>query len=130
MRYVGTLCELGVIDKFDLLFEKDCKITYPEVMPIILNFDFNNVKSVVGRAIVRRDDDSIKVDCIFNHSIPDDYLSDDGRIYVGGYYDRAISEVDLHGILHITHANLNSVGIIPKWNSSNTNCYVTKYKEE
>lgn len=130
MRYIGILCELGVVDKNDLLFEKDCEITCPDRIPIILNFDFNNAKSVVGRATVRKDDESVKVDCIFDNSIPDEYLSDDGRIYVGGYYGGVISEVDPHGILHITHAKLTGVGIIPKRDSSNVNCYVTKYKDE
>lgn len=33
MRYIGILCELGVVNKNDLLFEKDCEITCPDIIP-------------------------------------------------------------------------------------------------
>ena len=100
MLYTGTLLEIGIIDKIDVLFEKDCEITWADQIPVVLNFDVNDANSVVGSATVNKDGNNITVNCTINHAIPGEYLNEDGRIYVGGYYDINISEIDIHGVLH------------------------------
>lgn len=70
MLYTGTLLELGVIDKCDSLFEKDCEITWADRIPVVLNFDVNDANSVIGSATVNKDSDIITVNCMINRAIP------------------------------------------------------------
>ena len=127
MLCTGTLLELGVIDKCNSLFENDCEITWADQVPVVSNFDVNDANSVVGSATVNKDDNNIAVNCVFNHAIPSEYLNEDGRIYVGGYYDINISEIDIHGVLHIDKAKLSCVGIIPKSDAVNENYYISQF---
>ena len=127
MLYIGTLLELGVIDKCDSMFEKDCEITWADHIPVVLNFDINDTNSVVGIATINKGGDHLALNCVFNHAIPGEYLNNNGRIYVGGYYDVNISEIDIHGVLHINKAKLSCVGIIPKFDAVNEKYYVTEF---
>ena len=127
MLYTGTLLELGVIDKCDSLFEKDCEITWADQIPVVLDFDVNDANSVVGSATVNKDGNNIAVNCVFDHAIPGEYLNNNGRIYIGGYYNISIYEVDIHGVLHISKANLLCVGIIPKYDAVNDKYYISQF---
>ena len=69
MLYTGTLLELGVIDKCDSLFEKDCEITWADQIHVVLNFDVNDANSVVGSATLNKDGNNITVNIYFIRSL-------------------------------------------------------------
>lgn len=127
MLYTGTLLELGVVDNGNMLFEKDCEITCFDRIPVVLNFELLKEGTVVGSATINDDGDNITVNCMINYAIPGEYLNNDGRIYVGGYYDISISEVDIYGTLHIDKAKLSCIGIIPKSDVINDNYYISQF---
>lgn len=127
MLCTGTLLELGVIDKIGSLFEKDCEITWADQIPVVLDFELLKVGAVVGSATINKNGNTITVNCVFNHVIPGEYLNEDGRIYVGGYYDINISEIDIYGTLHIDKAKLSCIGIVPKSDAVNENYWVTEF---
>lgn len=78
--YEGCLLRLGTIDKCGRKFAEDCKITFPEKVPVIYNFQ-SGVDKVLGFADISRDEAGLKCKVTMTHV---DF--NDSEYFVGGYY--------------------------------------------
>lgn len=78
--YEGRLLRLGTIDNCGRKFAEDCKITFPEKVPVIYNFQ-SGVGNVLGYADISRDDAGLKCKVTMTH---DDFNG--SEYFVGGYY--------------------------------------------
>lgn len=52
----GRLLNLGTVDSCGRKFAKDCKIIFPNKLPVCWNFDRGDPRSVIGDANIFRDD--------------------------------------------------------------------------
>lgn len=57
----GIILKLGIEDLNGYIFSKDCKIDYPDKIPIIIGWNFNSHGNVVGHAKIIRNDDTLSI---------------------------------------------------------------------
>jgi len=57
----GIILKLGTEDSNGHVFSKDCKIDYPDKIPITIGYNFDKPGYVVGNAKVIRNDDTISI---------------------------------------------------------------------
>lgn len=57
----GIILKLGTEDLNGYVFPKDCKIDYPDKIPITLGYEFNKPGRVVGNAQIIRNDDTLTI---------------------------------------------------------------------
>lgn len=57
----GIILKLGTEDLNGYVFPKDCKIDYPDKIPITLGYEFNKPGRVVGNAKIIRNDDTLTI---------------------------------------------------------------------
>lgn len=58
----GRLLVFDKVDKCGRLFSKDCKITAPKTVPVILNFDTFDSNNVIGSADIKPDEKGLICD--------------------------------------------------------------------
>lgn len=77
----GQLLVFDEVDVNGRKFAKDCKIIFPEKIPVCLEFRYSDPNSVIGHSEITRDDNglSCKVSLNTNSMTEDQY-------YVGGFY--------------------------------------------
>ena len=70
------------------LLPKDCEITFAEKVPVILEFRFNDLGSVMGFGHVMRDENGLicDVELTQSDSIVDILREFNGELPIGGYY--------------------------------------------
>lgn len=78
--YEGRLLRLGTIDKCGRKFSEDCKITFPEKVPVTYNFQ-SGVGNVLGTADISRDETGLNCKVTMTHV---DFNG--SEYFVGGYY--------------------------------------------
>lgn len=78
--YEGCLLRLGTVDKCGRKFAEDCKITFPDKVPVTYNFQIG-VGNVLGTADISRDEAGLKCKVTMTH---DDFNG--SEYFVGGYY--------------------------------------------
>lgn len=104
--YEGRLLNLGTVDKCGRKFAEDCKITFPDKVPI--TFDFHSgPENVLGSADISHDENGLNCKVAMTHV---DF--NDSEYFVGGYFNR----VKIHkegDITVIDSCNLGSMSIVP-----------------
>ena len=82
------------------LFPKNCEIAYAEKIPVIWDFRFNDLGSVMGSGHVMRDEKGLicEVELTRSDVIVDILREFDGELPIGGYYSHVKShqEAGLH----------------------------------
>lgn len=106
VKMVGRLLNLGTIDSCGRKFAEDCKITFPNKVPVCWNFDRVDPRSVIGDANIFRDDKGLA--CEVN--LTTDLLTED-EYYVGGYYTNVIKH-DENSICIIDACTLRFMSIV------------------
>lgn len=108
----GRLLLLDEVDLCNRKFSKDCEITIPEKVPVIRDFRFNDPGSVIGSAIVKKDERGYICEAEitnFDRDVLRESFHD--RFYIGGYYDHVkLSHDDETGVDVVTKATLRCVG--------------------
>lgn len=77
----GRLLNLGTISSNNVKFAKDCKLIYPEKVPVTWNFG-RDPNSIIGNAEIFRDNDGL----FCKVQLTNEMFTDD-EYFVGGYYD-------------------------------------------
>jgi len=57
----GIILKLGTEDLNGHVFSEDCKIDYPDKIPITIGYNFDKPGNVVGNAKVIRNDDTLSI---------------------------------------------------------------------
>ena len=106
VKMEGRLLNLGTVDSCGRKFAKDCKIIFPNKLPVRWNFDRGDPRSVIGDANIFRDDKGLA--CEVN--LTTDLLTED-EYYVGGYYTN-VKKHDENSICVIDACTLRSMSIV------------------
>lgn len=106
MKYEGRLLNLGTIDKCNRKFAENCKIAFPEKVPVTYNFQ-SGVDKVLGNAEIFEDYIGLNCRVSLNHQ---DFTADE--YYIGGYY-RDIEKHNDGNITVIDSCRLMSISIVP-----------------
>ncbi len=77
----GRLLNLGTVDSCDRKFAEDCKITFPNKVPVYWNFNQSDPRFVIGNADIFRDDKGLTCRVYLTTEL----LTED-EYYVGGFY--------------------------------------------
>ena len=118
MKMKGTLLILGKESKNGIIFSKDCKVTYPEKVPVTIGFggklsETVDPKIIIGQAEITRDGERILCDC--NITNLDESMmqalenQNPCELYVGGFYNRVFKEHNT-----VNSANLISMAVLPE----------------
>lgn len=94
------------------LFPKNCEITYPEIVPVVWNFDFHNLDSMLGHAVVSKDELGLICEAtLFKTDVLTEVLSENNNEFgIGGYYTRLKDNSWKSGIREIQSAMLSGIG--------------------
>ncbi len=113
IKMEGRLLNLGTVDSCGRKFAEDCKITFPNKVPVCWNFDQGDPCSVIGNADIFRDDKGLT--CKVN--LTTDLLTED-EYYVGGYYAN-VKRHNENSICVIDACTLRSMSIVPEPSDNN-----------
>ena len=81
IKFEGQVLKFGTVDKCNRKFAPDCKITFPEKIPVAYNFDMDEI---IGHADISKVEDGLKgVVSLFDTNI-----LPGNEYFVGGYYTR------------------------------------------
>ena len=121
IKMTGKILEFGTVDKCKRMFAEECEITYPDKIPVILGFSFNDPQNVIGNCGVVRTKDGLTAKATVYNS---DVLYAD-KVYVGGYYNKVKKE-EIDGITIVNKASLRALTVLPPEQSANRNLYLEK----
>lgn len=117
VKIKGKFLEFERTDALGYKFSKDCKISYPEKLPIIWNFQTEDPTSVLGHGEVIRTETGLEIDGVITSEIGKDVIFNDVMpiLGLGGFYNKIISdkEDDKSDIRTVTSANLRYVSVTP-----------------
>lgn len=57
IKFEGQVLKFGTVDKCNRKFAPDCKITFPEKIPVAYNFDMDEI---IGHADISKVEDGLK----------------------------------------------------------------------
>lgn len=90
IKMSGRLLIFDKTDNISLRFPKECKLSYPEEVPFIHNFNYNDPGAVLGIARVTEDEKGLlcEVDLTNTSFIDRDILHNEfhDELCIGGYY--------------------------------------------
>lgn len=87
IKFEGQVLKFGNVDKCNRKFAPDCKITFPEKIPVAYNFDMDEI---IGHADISKVEDGLKgVVSLFDTNI-----LPGNEYFVGGYYTRIKTHVE------------------------------------
>ena len=111
IKMQGRLLTFDKVDKCNILVPKDCKITYPEMLPILFNFDRSDVSKVLGNASVTRDDSGLICDAIiYDENVIKLLPEFNNKFPIGGFYTRLKDHVH-NNIRMIDEGFLSAVSV-------------------
>ena len=114
IKFIGRLLNLGTTDKCGRIWSENCKLEFPEKVPVIYKFN-KKCAMPIGRAEIFRDEKGLSCEVVFDDPIINLFLmcvGDPIDIYIGGEYE-AYKWCD-DGERNIIHeCRLVSVSIIP-----------------
>ena len=112
IRMRGRLLLFDTLDKAGFLFPKDCELTYPEKVPVVMYFKFNDPTKIIGHAIVSKDEKglicNIELDN-FDRDILQHEFNDE--LYIGGYYRNTKRDIK-DGVVVIKKATLIGISTV------------------
>ena len=129
MKIEGRLLNFDTEILGDHKFSKDCKISIPDKLPLVYDFDFKNLDSLLGFVTVTRDEKGLSVSGefqkhkYFTDSELKDLLKGKG---IGGYFNRVKTHNE-DGLMIIDECSLKACSIT---NSPVSKEYTFELKEE
>lgn len=103
-KFEGRLLKVESVDACFRKFSKDCKITFPEKIPVLYNFG----EDIVGIASIERDDQGLICEC----DLYDRLFSEEAYPVGGLYMNVNLSCED--GVTIVNSDRLVSMSILPK----------------
>lgn len=86
----GIILKLGVEDLKGYIFPKDCKIDYPDKIPITIGCDFYRPGNVVGNAKIIRNDDTLSIQGKIMDNTIDDLIEKEIYTHLGFFANKVI----------------------------------------
>jgi hypothetical protein len=113
VKMQGRVLVTNKVSKNRTMFSENCKITYPEVIPVAYGFDFFKPDMVVGYSSVSKDERGLIADAYINNNDFIKFVTElGGEIPIGGYFTRVKKQPeDEHGVVVIDEARLSGIGI-------------------
>ena len=118
LKFEGQLLKFGTVDKCNRKFASDCKITFPEKIPVTYNF---NMDEIIGDAAISKVEDGLKCEVL----LLDADILPENEYFVGGYYTQIKRHVEDH-ITIIDSGRLVSMSIVPEDNVADENLKVRR----
>ena len=88
IKMKGRLLLFDTLDKTGLFFPQNCELTYPEKVPVIREFSYDDPDAVLGSATVSKDEKGLVCDVELINFDRDVLLrAFNDELYIGGYYD-------------------------------------------
>ena len=112
IKMKGRLLTLDRRDSIGVKFSKECKIEYPDVVPVVWNFDFHKADMVLGNAVVSRDETGLICDATLNNSkVLDVLLELNNELPIGGYFIGVKTSYDDQGVRTVDECKLRGIGV-------------------
>lgn len=118
LGFKGQILKFDAVDKCNRKFASDCKITFPDTIPVTNNF---NMDEIIGVADISKIEDGL--DC--EVSLFDMNVLPQNEYFVGGYYTKIKTHVKDH-ITVIDSARLVSMSILPEHNVADENLKIRR----
>ena len=107
----GRLLIFDKPDTIGCMFPKDCKISFPEVVPITWEFAFNDPGKVIGNAYISKDEKGLICDAIITNFDRDTLSENFNNVLpIGGYYNKVKQHLE-NGTRIVDEATLHLVGV-------------------
>lgn len=106
IKFKGRLLNFDSVDACNRKWSKDCKITFPDKVPVMYNFEYGIPP--IGTAEISKDDEGLSCEATLDCLI----LTRD-EYYVGGHYNDVKSHLE-GSITVIDSCRLMSMSIIPE----------------
>ena len=113
IKMSGRLLIFDKPSKNGILFPKNCNLSFPEKVPITLEFSIKDPTSILGNATISKDEHGLICDAeLINPILTNDCLRDhfNNELSIGGYYV-GIKKHDENGIRVIDEASLKMVSV-------------------
>lgn len=117
-KFEGRVMKLDSVDICGRKFAKDCKIRFPERIPVLYNFDRWSMP-ILGQAEIQKDDDGLVCKCEL------DELCTDPEYYVGGFYLSVKTHTEGE-ITVIDSGRLTEMSIIPNGAQADDNLKIRR----
>ena len=112
IKMKGRLLTFDKLDKIGIQFPKDCEIEYPDVVPVVWNFNFHKPDMVLGNAIVSRDETGLICDASINNMRIRDLLPElNNELPIGGYFIGLKEHYDDYGVRIVDECKLRGIGV-------------------
>lgn len=114
IKMKGRLITFDKLDSLGIKIPKDCEIEYPEIVPIVADFDFHKPDSVLGYVKVSRDETGLLCDATMTNTVVRDLLSApelNNELPIGGYFIGLKDYYDDHGVRIIDKCKLRGIGV-------------------
>lgn len=120
-RFEGRVLKLDTIDKCGRKFASDCKIAFPEKIPVTHNF---NMDEIIGHADISKVEDGLNCEV----SLLDTDIFPGDEYFVGGYYTGIKTHVEDH-ITVVDSGRLVSMSIVPECNVADENLKIRRVND-
>ena len=120
VRLKGQVLKFDVVDKCNRKFASDCKITFPEKIPVTYNF---SPDEMIGHADIFKVEDGLNCEV----SLFDMDVFPKNEYFVGGYYTQVKAHVK-DRITVIDSARLVSMSILPEHNVAEENLKIRRVR--
>lgn len=113
----GYIFKSNAVNKNGHIYAKDCKISFPEKVPITLGFDFNKPGKVIGNGSIVQKEDGLYINGkIYKHFV-EDYWT-----HMGLYATNVKKDKD-DNIIEMT---IRDVALLPEYEASMPECKIVR----
>lgn len=95
----------------NFVITKDTEINYPEKIPVVWNYEFDDPESVLGYAEISKVENGLWATVHVSNELLKCVMHDRGKIYCGGYYQYPKSHTLSDGVRCVDKANLMALGV-------------------
>lgn len=120
-KITGTILKFDVKDANDKIFPKECKITYPDKIPITKSFCFNKPNNVVGNASIIKKDNEL----IIEGEICDHVLDREPYFTHMGFF---ANNVEIDNDNKVTKMDIRAVALLSKCDCAMPGCKIKRIK--
>jgi hypothetical protein len=94
----------------NFMIPKTCKIEFPEKIPVVWDYNFNDPKNVLGFASLEILKDRIVATVTVTNDLFKQLMKEEKRIFCGGSYVGIKSKVNDDGLIIVQEAKLRGLG--------------------
>lgn len=107
----GPVLIYGRVSNNKFVLNDSTIINYPEKIPVVWNYEFDNPKLVLGYAKISKVENGLWATVHVSNELLKCVMHDRGKIYCGGYYLCPKSHTLSDGVRYVDKANLMALGV-------------------